>query len=72
MSLSVKGIVGEMSVGEMSVGEVSVEDRSQCQSIERNIKMLEMMNFGVSVPGPGWLTTNTIGISFYPNIEGDV
>ena len=36
MSVSVKGIVGEMSmsvkdiVGEMSVGEVSVEDRSQC------------------------------------------
>ena len=31
MSLSVKGIDGEMSVGEMSVDEVSVEDRSQCR-----------------------------------------
>ena len=35
MSLSLKGIDGEMSVGEMSVDEVSVEDRSQCQ---QNIK----------------------------------
>ena len=35
MSLSVKGIDGQMSVGEMSVDEVSVEDRSQCQ---QNIK----------------------------------
>ena len=33
MSLSVKGIDGEMSVGEMSVDEVSVEDRSQCHMI---------------------------------------
>ena len=31
MSLSLKGIDGEMSVGEMSVDEVSVEDRSQCR-----------------------------------------
>ena len=30
MSMSVKGIDGEMSVGEMSVDEVSVEDRLQC------------------------------------------
>ena len=33
MSLSLKGIDGEMSVGEMSVDEVSVEDRSQCRNI---------------------------------------
>ena len=35
MSLSLKGIDGEMSVGEMSVDEVSVEDRSQCQKLHQ-------------------------------------
>ena len=43
MSLSVKGIDGEMSVGEMSVDEVSVEDRSQCHDVDMINEMMDVL-----------------------------